>query len=104
MTSAVMIIADAYRAAGNAFGEAMGWGPGVYSVPLSPTGDEPATHWGLRADAGDALLAVLADPPPEAAALAPHVTYDLRETDDPFGHWQDVLAGLGLAVVQADAP
>ncbi|MBR9765840.1 MAG: hypothetical protein GYB53_20555 [Rhodobacteraceae bacterium] len=29
----------------------MGWGAGTYSVPLSASGEEPATHWGLSTSA-----------------------------------------------------
>jgi hypothetical protein len=49
MLSAVIIIPVAHRAAANALGEAMGWGPDNYSVPLSATGKLPASHYGLRA-------------------------------------------------------
>jgi hypothetical protein len=51
--STVLIIPAALREEGNAIAEAMGWGPDNYSVPLSATGQEPATHYGLHAYSND---------------------------------------------------
>lgn len=102
MHSAVFIIPAAYRDAGNALGEAMGWGPGNYSVALSPTGQEPATHYGCRADVGPSFIALMGNPPPEAAPVLAVLHADLRDTDDAYGHWSGVLAGLGL-MMMADA-
>jgi hypothetical protein len=102
MTSGVFIIPADHLDAGNAFGEAHGWSEKSLSVPLSPTGQEPATHWGARADVGEAFLAMLADPPPDAVPLLEVTHIDLRDTGDAYGHWQDVLAAQGLQVV-ADA-
>lgn len=48
MLSCVLILPDAQVATGNAVGEAMGWGPSNYTVALSATGAEPATHYGLH--------------------------------------------------------
>lgn len=50
MTSAVLIIPAALRSAANALGAAMGWGPENYTVPLSASGEAPATHWLCRTD------------------------------------------------------
>jgi hypothetical protein len=99
MQSGVFIIPADQLDAGNAFGEQMGWGEKSLSVPLSPTGQEPATHWGARADVSEAFLAMLADPPTDAVPLLEVLHIDLRDTGDAYGHWQDVLAGLGLQVV-----
>ena len=49
--SAVLVVPAALLAEGNAIGEALGWGPGNFSVPLSTNGLEPATHYGLHAQA-----------------------------------------------------
>lgn len=56
----VLIIPDAYRDAANALGEAMGWGPNNYSIPLSTGGVDPATHWGVAADTGGDFAALVA--------------------------------------------
>lgn len=102
MHSAVFIIPAAYRDAGNALGEAMGWGPGNYSVALSPTGAEPATHYGCRADVTDGFLAMLADPPPEAAPVLAVLHVNIADTDDAYGHWSDVLATQNLMIVEKE--
>lgn len=49
MNSTVLILPIAEVPTGNIVGEAMGWGPNNYSVPLSVDGAEPATHYGLHA-------------------------------------------------------
>jgi hypothetical protein len=99
MTSGAFIIPADHLDAGNAFGEAQGWGEKSLSVPLSATGQEPATHWGARADVGGEFLAMLADPPPDAVPLLDVLHIDLRDTDDAYGHWEGVLAAQGLQVV-----
>lgn len=102
MQSAVMIVPDAHKAAADAFGESMGWGPGNYSVPLSPTGALPATHWGCRANVSEGFLELLADPPAEAAPILAVVTMDIRSTDDARGHFLEVAAGIGLRMVEGE--
>lgn len=54
-TSAVLIAPAAHRDAANALAQAMDWGAGCYSVPLSASGEAPATHWGLRTGAAPAF-------------------------------------------------
>ena len=49
MTSALLIIPAPLRAAANAVGEAMRWGPENYTVPLSSDG-ETITHYACRTD------------------------------------------------------
>lgn len=100
LTSAVFILPDAYRDAGNALGENMGWGSNSYSVPLSPDGTEPATHWGARADVSPGFFDLLASPPPEAAPILAELILDTRESGEPYAHWTDVIGGLGLKTVQ----
>lgn len=103
MTSAVLILPAAYLDAGNALGEAMGWGAGNYSVALSANGEEPATHYGCRAEVGPGFLALMEAPPEEALPVLAVLVADLRETDNGYGHWSDVLAALGLQMVAETA-
>lgn len=100
MTSAVLILPDAYRGAGNAFGVAQGWGEGNFSVPLSASGLPPATHWGCRADVLGGFLELMANPPDEAAPLLAAMVYSFDDTRMPFDHWTEVLAVNGLVRVQ----
>lgn len=103
MQSGVFVLPAALRSAGNAFAISTGWGPNVYSVPLSPTGEEPATHYGCRADLSPAFFEMLADPPAEAAPLLAALVLDHRDAGgDPFGHWSEVIAAQGLQVVQPE--
>lgn len=57
-TSAVLIIPAPYKAGANAVGEAMGWGPDNYTIPLSTDG-ETVTHWACRTDVQPSFLAIL---------------------------------------------
>lgn len=54
-----LIVPDAQREAANRIAEAMGWGAGCYSVPLSTDGAEPATHWGLSTSATQSFVDIL---------------------------------------------
>lgn len=69
MHSAVLIIPAALHAQANAVGEAMGWGPTSYTVPLSTDG-ETVTHWGCRADVGEQFVRWIkgVDPLPDETA------------------------------------
>lgn len=102
MQSAVMIVPAAGLAAANAFGASMGWGEANYTVPLSPSGAEPATHWGCRANVTDGFLALLDAPPDEALPVLAVVHIDIRATDDPAGHFREVSAGLGLVIIELE--
>ncbi|WRH62048.1 MAG: hypothetical protein RSE12_17000 [Fuscovulum sp.] len=102
MKSAVLIAPGSARAAANALAAKMGWGTENYSVPLSPTGATPATHWGCRADVSDSFVALLENPPAEAVAVIAVLTIDLREGGDPRGHFLEVIASLGLQFVQSE--
>ena len=103
MTSAVLILPDAYRAAGDAFGVAQGWGDGNFSVPLSASGTTPGTHYGCRADVTDGFLAMMADPPPEAVPLLAVMVSSFADGVQPYDHWISTLAENGLMRVEADA-
>ena len=103
-TSAVLILPAAYRTAGNDLSAEMGWQPvgpvpGTYSIPLL-TGDT-LTHWGCRADVTQGFIALVENPPENAAALVAVLVYDWRVTGDPHGHFLDVITANGL-VVQPD--
>ena len=103
MTSAVLILPTAYRAAGNAFGVSQGWGEGNFSVPLSATGLEPATHYGCRADVTEGFLAMMADPPVEAMPLVAAMMSSFDNNAAPLDHWMATLATNNLARVQDEA-
>lgn len=49
--SAVLIVPAALREKADKLSQAMGHGSPTYTVPLSETGEEPATHYGCRASA-----------------------------------------------------
>ena len=100
MTSAVLILPAAYRDAGNAFGVAQGWGEDNFSVPLSATGLEPATHYGCRADVTEGFLAMMADPPPEAVPLLAVMVSSFEDNVQPYDHWIATLAEKNLTRVE----
>lgn len=102
MYSLVLIIPADLRDDANALAEALGHGPSNYSVPLSPTGGEPATHWGLHTWAQQSFIDMLeADAMPKGleqyAMVKDAVISSVRTDMD--GHWADVLAAQGLAPV-----
>ena len=84
-------------------------GSGMYSVPLSPTGELPATHWASSGPIDgqfgellanpDALAAVASaaglDPAPLAALVAASDISDLA-----LESFDDALARLGLSRIQ----
>jgi hypothetical protein len=110
MPSAVLIIPEAQRDKANALGEALGHGPNNYSVALSPTGSEPATHWGGRGEVTDDFIAMIADAaqgnPPDGldfpladlAEVLGALIADFRADAD--GHFADVLEAHGLQMVE----
>ena len=102
MTTRVFIIPADLKDAGNAMAAAMGWGEPVFVQPLSATGQEPITHWGFPAVVGDDFLAIWDNPPEEAAGLVAATYTDDRDGMDTAGHWYDVLAEQGLAMVATE--
>lgn len=102
MTSAVLILPDAYRDAGNAFGVEQGWGNDNFSVALSGNGSEPATHWGCRADVSQSFVDMVENPSPENEPLVAVLIYSFSDTLAPYDHWVDMLAANGLSVVTFD--
>ena len=95
MISAVLIIPAQARDAANALGEAMGWGPNNYSVPL--TDGNSVTHYGCRANVGQGFIDQLSNPPPEAGEVIAALISDLREGDG-YSHFMEVIAQHGLAI------
>ena len=96
MTSAVLILPAAYRDAGNAFGVAQGWGEDNFSVPLSATGLEPATHYGCRAEVDQAFIDSVENPTPEAGPLVAVMIYSFADNVQPYDHWVATLELNGL--------
>ena len=76
MEQLIAILMLAQVATGNAVGEAMGWGPASYSVPLSADGSEPATHYGLHAWVTEDFQTLI-----ETGAYPPQLAEHMR--DDP---------------------
>lgn len=112
MFSCVLIIPAELRDKANTLAERMGWGPDNYSVPLSPSGVEPATHYGLHAwaqpsfaqmmqDAGDGVppLGLIDDdfPKEHYTSVVNAVVFSMR--DDAPGHFDNVAADRGLKLV-----
>ena len=109
MPSAVLIIPEAQRDKANALGEALGHGPNNYSVALSPTGNEPATHWGGRGEVTDEFIAMIADsaqgnppagldyPAADLAEVLGALIADFRADAD--GQFDAVLSANGLKMV-----
>lgn len=101
MTSAVLILPDAYRDAGNAFGVEQGWGENNFSVALSGDGSEPATHWGCRADVGETFVEMVENPDPENEPLVEVLIYSFSDTLAPYDHWVETLEANVLKVAVA---
>ena len=91
MTSAVLILPDAYRDAGNAFGVEQGWGENNFSVPLSPDGKEPVTHWGCRAEVTQSFIDMVENPSLETKLLLSVLIHSFSNTLTPYEHWISVL-------------
>jgi hypothetical protein len=111
MTVSLVMITPASRLAdANSIGGAFDWGLNNFDVPLSPTGAEPATHYGTHTWACaqfvadlDAAQAGSLDPlPPGVDALALQalvstIVRSVRPLDtDPPTHFAEVLAAHGL--------
>ena len=110
MLSCVLLLPLAQVATGNAVGEAMGWGPASYSVPLSADGSEPATYYGLHAwvtEDFQTLIETGAYPPQladagitEAAYMAMLGALVWSFWPDCMGHFDAVCAENGLKIVE----
>jgi len=109
MFSTVLIVPASLRAEANMLGEAMGWGPNNYSVPLSATGAEPASHFGLHAWAEQSFVDLMRGlgqgivppvqgmTPAQVVGVVSALVTSIRL--DSSGHWDDVIAAQNLQVV-----
>jgi hypothetical protein len=121
--SVVLICPAANRDQANLLACALGHDvlPGnTFSAPLSATGEAPATHYGCRATAQQAFVdlfhgAAQGQLPPipwedyglteaDVFALLPLLTFDARPSTDASGHYDEVIAGIGLARVVEEMP
>lgn len=97
--STTILVPQSHLAAANALCAALGWGNDNLLVPHSVSGQEPATHFGLRAtDTAELVLAlqdVLMDEPDLASALV----LDLRDDVQRLGQFKAVIVAQGLAHV-----
>jgi hypothetical protein len=110
--SCVLILPLDQVATGNAVGEAMGWGPDNYSVPLSADGSEPATHYGLHAWTSDDFQTLIESgvyPPELADAGISEADYDAMLAvlissfqGDTTGHFDAVCEANGLQMVEPE--
>lgn len=82
MQSAVLILPAELKTQGNATGDAMGYGPESYTIPLSDNGAD-ITHWGLRADADAQFIRWITGvdplPLPGAESVLTSLIYDFAE-------------------------
>ena len=69
-------------------------GANMFNVPLSPTGELPATHWVSSGLIEQEFADVLANPAPLGADVA-DLVHAADVSEDP---WQVALDRLGLAV------
>lgn len=83
-----------------------------FSVALSASGQEPATHWALYTSATDDMVSAMASALPQITG-AMFWRHDLNDVlvasnvTEPAGQawgWQQSLAAAGLAVVQSPLP
>lgn len=110
MRSCVLLLPLDQVATGNAVGEAMGWGPANYSVPLSADGSEPATYYGLHVwvtEDFQTLIETWAYPPQLADAGISQDDYNAMMAvlissfwADYVDHFADVIAANGLRMVE----
>lgn len=98
--SAVLILPAAYRDAGNALAESMGWGPDNYSIALTDDGDA-VTHYAVSTCVDQQFADWLQNPPTEAegaAVLLPHLIVSLVPRADDGAHARAVFEENGLSV------
>ncbi|MEN9924070.1 MAG: hypothetical protein RL268_196 [Pseudomonadota bacterium] len=110
MLSVVLIVPAAVHAKAETLSLYMGWGSPAYTVPLSKTGAEPATHYGLHTWASETFSALLAGGMPSELAAAGYPEEDFAAVmdgliasvrNDLTGHFPEVLEANGLQVIEA---
>lgn len=87
MHSAVLIIPETLLTKANKLGEAMGWGPNNYTIPLKDIND--ATHYGLRADVQPSFLELLQN---AASGVLPPIDLEIYELTP--ADVQEIVANL----------
>lgn len=103
MTRMASIVAAANAEQVNSYFEGIGSGPDNHSVPLSPDGSEPATHFGMSLPASQEFLDMMANPTPEQAEiLALMVTDTNSDGLSPREHFDAVLSNEGLQQVEIE--
>lgn len=116
MKNLVLILPADKQSVGNAVAIALGHDqpPGqTYTVPLSPTGASPATHYGCNTWATDGFVEAIQAgkaqtglPPADWAsvgltesdvfAMCHDLEISVRNDGEHQGHFSDAIAGLGL--------
>jgi hypothetical protein len=112
--SVSIIVPAALRETANKMAEAMGYGPNTYVSPLSASGKEPVTHYGMHTSASAAFVKMLQDVGSGKVPDAPWTDHGLTEADvsqvlgtmkveiapfDPNTYW-DLVAEQGLQLVE----
>lgn len=106
MYSTVLILPATLQSAGNQVAEAMGWGPGNYSVPLSGTGAEPATHFGLHVWSSEEFKGWVEGTIPlppgmeSAQVVIDALIYSFRSEAVPLDHFAEVLQTNSLVRIE----
>ncbi|NRA29168.1 MAG: hypothetical protein HRU11_02820 [Parvularculaceae bacterium] len=101
----VLIIPDAHKAAFEALGQQLGHSGHEYSIPLSASGQEPVTHWGLNTLTTQAFVNVLSGQVPDGVdsqvfqQLSSLQIVSIKPSSDYRGHFAEVLLAEGLQSV-----
>jgi hypothetical protein len=105
--SLVMIAPAALMPTLTALGPSIGFSEGEFSVPLSATGTDPATHYGLHAWSRDDFVETITSAATigeldeaTTAALRAALIISNRIGGEPYEHWTAVLTANGLQVIQ----
>ena len=106
--SLVLIVPASLKDAANQMGQAIGWTGDNLSVPLSASGNAPATHYGCHAWAQDIAVAWLTGTPlPESMgvnqaqvdALLSQMTVSVDQGEG-REHFEAACQGAGLKAVE----
>lgn len=101
----VAIVPAEYQEAANNLSAQQGWGPGVYSVELSETAQEPATHYGLSTYVTDAFFVTLEEQSaasPQVAAVLDqiHMSVIPAGSETPLSHFNRTISALGFRMIE----
>ncbi len=116
MIHAILIAPKAYQSDANLLGEALGYGPDTYSVPLYAAGATEPTHYVGCAPVSDLFVSqvtgAIAGELPDALsgysveqvqALISHLIIDFADDAEGSQHFEQVLAANNLSQ-QAEQP